>query len=530
MRRLRDLFLFAAAFVLLACTTGNASAGKPLQVPLNQALVLEGGESSNPREYDPATTHGAGDKLVYSGLVAFDPRLNLIPDLAATWETSPDGTVYTFHLRQNAKFHDGRTVTAQDLIYSWERAAAPSTKSDTVMTYLGDIVGIKEMHSGNASSISGLKAIDDHTLQVSIDAPKPYFLLKLTFPTAFVVDKANINSGPDWYRQPNGTGPYKLIQWIKNKQIIYQANSDFYLGRPGLPYVVIDLYTGEGTALYETGDIDLTGVSLYNVDRFLDPTEPLHSELHTGVDLCTGYIVFDTTKPPFDDVKVRQAFTMAFDRQKYIDVVMHGHALPAIGLYPPGLPGFNIELNGLPFDPQRARQFLAESKYGGPAGLPTIVYTDGGFGSIANPEVAALAQMWKQSLGVTITIENIEPNFYTDEIYSGHHGQLFGYGWCADYPDPENFADALFHTGAEQNVGGYSNPEVDKLLEAARIEQNVTKRIEMYQQAEQMIVNDAPVLFTVHSLSYILVKPYVKGFVTTPIDISLERYMWLDGK
>jgi oligopeptide transport system substrate-binding protein len=530
MKNLRNLLIFALVLVLLTSATRNASAQKLLQVPLNQALVLAGGESSNPREYDPATTHGLGDKLAYSGLVAFDPNLNLIPDLAGNWEINADATVYTFHLRENAKFHDGRAVTAQDVIFSWERAAAPDNHSDTVLTYLGDIVGVKEVRAGTATSISGLKALDEHTLQVTIDAPKPYFLLKLTYPTAFVVDKANVSSGSDWYRHPNGTGPYKLIEWTPNQKIVYQANPDFYLGRPGIPYVVIDLNIAGGTASYETGDIDLAGVSLSSADRFLDPSEPLNRDLRTGVDLCTGYILFDTTRPPFDDGKVRQAFTMAFDRQKFIDVVMHGHALPALGLYPPALPGFNVALKGISYDPGQARQLLAESKYGGPAGLPPIVYTDGGYGSSINPETAAVAQMWKQVLGVTITVENIEPNYYSDEIFSGHHGQLLGYGWCADYPDPENFADVLFHTGSQQNIGGYSNPQLDQLLEAARVEQDVTKRIGMYQQAEQIIVNDAPVIFTVHSLSYVLVKPYVKGFAMTPIDISLERYMWLEGK
>lgn len=527
MKKFRSILISLALLLLIS---DNASAARHFQVPLNQALVLEGGESTNPRDYDPATTHGSGDKLVFSGLVAFDPRLNLIPDLAESWGLSTDGVTYIFNLRPNAKFHDGRYVTAQDVIYSWERAADPQTGSDTVLTYLGDIVGVKEMHEGKADHISGLQALDNRTLKVTIDAPKPYFLLKLTYPTAFVLDKGNVESGSDWYHRPNGTGPYKLIQWQSGKQIVYEANRDFYLGNPGLPYVVINLYSGEGERLYETGDIDMTGVSLYSADRFLDPTEPLHNELYTGVDLCTGYVVFDTTQPPFDDVKVRQAFTMAFDRKKYIDVVMQGHALPAIGPYPPGLPGFNVALNGLPFDPSRARQLLAESKYGGPSGLPTIVFTDAGFGSYVSPDVAAMAQMWKQYLGVTITIEKIEPNFYYDQIFSGHHGQLLSGGWCADYPDPENFADVLFHSGSEQNNGGYSNPQLDKLLEAARVEQDVTKRIQMYQQAEQMIVDDAPVLFTVHSLSYMLVKPYVKGFVLTPIDLSIERYMWLEGK
>jgi ABC-type transport system substrate-binding protein len=499
-------------------------------VPLNQALVLEGGESTNPREYDPATTYGSGDKLVFSGLVSFDPKLNLTPDLAEKWDVSADGTVYTFHLRANAKFHDGKPVTAQDVTYSWERAASPALHSDTVLTYLGDIVGIKEMAAGKADHAKGLVALDDHTLQVTIDAPKPYFLYKLTYPTAFILDKANVESGQEWYRHPNGTGPYRLMEWKSFESITYEANPDFYLGKPSIPYVVVQLYSGDSTRLYEDNKIDMTGLGIYDADRFMDPTEPLHGELLAGVGLCTGYIVFDTTRPPFDDVNVRKAFTMAFDRQKYIDVVMNGHALPAVGLYPPALPGFNLALKGLPYDPAQARQLLKQSKYGGPAGLPPIVFTDAGVGTHVGPDVAAMAEMWQQNLGVTITVENLEYNYFSDQIYSGNHGQLFSGGWCADYPDPENFADVLFHTGSPQNNGGYSNPQLDALLEQARVEQDVTKRIVLYQQAEQMIVDDAAVLFTTHPLSYQLVKPYVKGYVFTPIDIPIERYLWLDGK
>lgn len=530
MKRVRSVIIIAILLTLLGGPTGKASAALPVQVPLNQALVLEGGETSNAREYDPATTHGSGDKLLFSGLVALDPSLNLIPDLAESWSVSSDGMTYDFTLRSNAKFHDGRAVTAQDVVYSLDRAADPTLQSDTVMTYLGDIVGVKERHAGQADHISGLKALDDHHLEIKIDAPKPYFLLKLTYPTAFIVDKSNVGSGPDWYRKPNGTGPYKLIEWTQNQRMVYQANPDFYLGPPHIPYVVINLFSGNSLSLYQTGDVDLTGVPLYAVDRFLDPAEPLHTELHSNVSLCTGYLTFDVTQPPFDDIKVRQAFSTAFDRQKYIDVVLNGHALPAVGLYPPALPGFDTGLKGLPFDPNQARQLLAKSKYGGAAGLPPIVYTSGGFGTSVDPGIAAIAQMWKQYLGVTIQIENIEPNFFSDQVYTGQHGQLLDWGWCADYPDPENFADALFHTGAQQNLGKYSNPALDKILEAARVEPDVTKRIQMYQQAEQIIVNDAPVLFTVHALSYTLVKPYVKGFVPTPIDISLERYMYLQGK
>ena len=516
-------------FLIAVVITASARPAPAWQIdiPLNQSLVLAGGESSNPREYDPATTHGSGDKLVYSGLVSFDPNLNITPDLAETWDVS-NGTLYTFHLRANAKFHDGRAVTAQDVIDSWERAVSPATASDTALTYLSDITGVKEMSAGQAEHISGLKVIDDHTLQVTIDAPKPYFILKLTYPTAFVVDQKNVEQGGDWYRHPNGTGPYKITEWTSSKRIVYTANQDFYLGAPSIPYVVVNLYAGDSQSLYETGDVDITGV--HSVERFLDPAEPLHDQVISGVNLCTGYVTFDTTRPPFDDLNIRKAFSMAFNRQQFIDVIWGGHALPAVGLYPPGLPGFSYSLKGLPYDPTQARELLKKSKYGNAEGLPPIVYTDIGIGSYVNADVAAMADMWQKNLGVTITVENLEPNFAYEQIYAGHHGQLLGSGWCADYPDPENFADILFHSGSNQNQGGYSNPALDAILEKARVEQDVTQRMALYQQAEQMIVDDAPVLFTTHTLSYQLVQPYVKGYVFTPFDIPIERYMWLDGK
>lgn len=499
-------------------------------VPLDQAIVYSGGESANLRDYDPATTYSAGDKLVFSGLVSLDTNLNIRPDLAETWEVSADGTVYTFHIHPDAKFHDGREVTAQDVVFSWERAASPELQSDTVLTYMGDIVGVREKYFGEADSISGLKVIDEKTLQVTIDAPKPYFLMKLTFPTSFIVDQDNVSIGEEWVREPNGTGPYKLREWRSYEYIVYEANRDFYLGAPSIPYVVYKLYAGDDVRLFETGEVDLAGVGLYDVERMLDPNEPLNRNLVSGVNLCTNYVTFDATKPPFDDVNVRKAFSMAFDRQRYIDVLYRGLVLPAVGLYPPGLPGFDYGLEGLPFDPEGARDLLKQSKYGGPEGLPEIVYTNSGVGSYVGGNVAALAEMWEEYLGVTIKVENLDYNFYYEQIFSGNHGQIFDGGWCADYPDPENFADVLFHSGVPQNHGGYSNPELDALLESARVEPDVTRRIEMYQQAERIIVDDAPVLFLTHSLSYQLVQPYVKGFVYTPISISLERYMWLEGK
>ena len=541
-------FLLVMLLLLLACQVSgittpaestaapaepNGSSANASPAPLttvvnrNQALTLSGGESTNPRDYDPATQHDSGDKRLFSGLVSFDTHLNLVAELADSWDISADGKVYTFHLRTYARFHDGRPVVAQDVIYSWERAAAPATQSDTVLTYLGDILGVAEMHAGKAGHISGLKAHDEHTLQVTIDAAKPYFLSKLTMPVAFVLDKKNVESGPEWYRTPNGTGPYKLTRWDSFKVMVYDANPDYYLGMPSIPQIVMQLYTGVGIRLYESGEIDMTGISSADVARVLDPAEPLHPDLVSDVSLCTDFIVFDSNRPPFDDLKVRQAFSLAFDRQKYIDVVENGAGIPAKGLYPPALPGYNLDLKGLSLDVRQARELLVQSKYGGPQGLPPIVYTSLGIGNTADAGVAAMAQMWEQNLGVKITIENLEPDKYLDLLYSGQHGQIFSNGWCADYPDPENFADVLFHTGSQQNIGRYSNPALDAILDQARLEQDATKRIQLYQQAEQVLVQDAPALFISHPVDYMLVKPYVKGFVLTPISIPIERYLSL---
>ena len=496
-------------------------------IPRDQALVYAGGESTNPRDYDPATN--GSDRLLYSGLVSFNPQLELIPELAAAWDISPDGTVYTFHLRPDARFHNGKPVTAEDVIYSWERAADPSTESNTVLTYLGDIVGVTERHAGTADVISGLQALDDHTLQVTIDAPKPYFLQKLTYPVAYVVDRDNVESGPEWYRTPNGTGPYRLARWDSFKSMLYERNDDYYLEPAKIPYIISQLYSGDPLRLYESGDIDITGIGGSSLPRFQDPAEPMHADLRDGVSLCTGMIIIDNQQPPFDDPKVRQAFSLAFDREKYIDIVTHNNALPARGPQPPGLPGYNNQLTGLPYDPEKARRLLAESKYGGVEGLPPIIYTSGGHGSDAGGSISALAQMWQQNLGITITVENLEPDKYYDLTHAGLHGQLFDGGWCADYPDPENFTDTLFHTGAQQNQSHYSNPQVDGLLEQARTERDVTKRLQLYQQAEQLIVDDAPVIFTTHGLSHVLVKPYIKGYVLTTIGMPLERYLSIDA-
>jgi oligopeptide transport system substrate-binding protein len=507
--------------------TQSLQLGAPLRygIPEDQALLTIGGESDNPRLYDPA--HAGGDYLVYSGLTAFTPDMQLEGDLAEGWDISADGTVYTFYLRRNAVFHNGRPVTAADVIYSWERAADPATDSDSVLTYLGDIVGVAERHSGEAQSIRGLRAIDDHTLEVQLDAAKPYFPMKLCYITTFIVDKANIERGETWYRNPNGTGPFRLIRWEEGKVRIYESNKRFYLGAPKLPFIIEQIYAGVPLRLYETGDLDTTYIGGFDLERARDPQGPFAGQLHSGVSMCTGYIGIDSSQPPFDDPNVRHAFALAVDRQRLADLGRDGD-LVAQGLYPPALPGYLAQLQGQRFDPAAAKQALAASRYPSAAALPPIVFTSSGFGSSISSYQAALAEMWQRHLGISIRFENIEPNRWSEVMHSGQHGQLYSYGWCADYPDPENFADALFHSGAQQNLGGYEDAELDAILEQARTEPNVQKRMALYQQAEQRIVDQAAAIFLTHSSYHQLIQPRIQGWVATPIRIPIERHLAIE--
>jgi oligopeptide transport system substrate-binding protein len=494
----------------------------------DEILIASGGETDIESENDPATAHNSsGFDLVYSGLVTYDQNMNLTPDLASSWDVSNGGLTYTFHLRPEAVFQDMRPVTAGDVVYSWERAAAMATNSDSVLTYLGDIQGVHEERAGLSDHISGLTVIDDHTLQVKLEKPVPYFLLKLTYPCTFVIDKAMVESGDKWYLKPNGTGPFRLTQWVSRDYRLYERFDSFYGTKPNIKAILVQMYKGTSLQLYENGLVDFASVGGNNLSRFTDPSEPLSKELKTTVGMCTTFVSMDTTQPPFDDILVRQAFAMAVDKVKLARVIGRGNLIPAAGLYPPALPGYDKNLGGFQFDPERARALLQSSKYAGNP-LPEIIISTSAYGNAVPEYVSALAQMWQDNLGVKITVQNINPQYYQASLDLGNHGHMFTDAWCGDYPDPENFADVLFHSGSNMNRTKYSNPDLDKLLEAARVEPDTAKRMEMYNQVEKIIVVDAPAIFIAHSKSYMLVKPYLNGFEPLPLSVPVERYLSID--
>ncbi|MCJ7791179.1 MAG: peptide ABC transporter substrate-binding protein [Dehalococcoidia bacterium] len=485
---------------------------------------------TGPLTLDPAISADMSSHLyvmqIFSGLVRLDQELNIEPDIAESWEPSPDGKTYTFHLRQGVKFHSGREVKAADFKYSWERACDPDTGSGTAATYLGDIVGAKDMLAGKAGEISGVKVIGDYTLQVTIDAPKAYFLDKLAYPTAFVVDRANVESGEGWWREPNGTGPFKLKEWKPGQRLILER-SQIYYGEPAKLEQVVYLLSGASMALYETGQIDVTPVSTSYIDQVSDESNPLHQELAVTPELSLYYIGFNTAKPPFDDVNVRRAFCLAVNKERIAKVILRDMVNEADGILPPGMPGYNGTLEGLDYDVEKAKELIADSKYGDVSNLPPITLTVEGYGNSIPSYLGAIIQEWQQNLGVEISVRQLETENFLYNLKQ-EKDAMFILGWIADYPDPHNFLDILFYTGSENNIFEYNNPGLDALLDQAAIEQNRTVRLAMYQQAEQLVVDDAPCLPLFHGTNYILVKPYVKGYELSPLGIPDLSKVYLE--
>jgi oligopeptide transport system substrate-binding protein len=525
--------LLAALLLVLGCNTADrlltGDEIGPLatyNVDADQSVILAGGQ---PRTLDPAATRGGPDGPIggiFSGLVTLDTELQVQPDLAAGWDISDDGTVYTFYLRPEARFHDGRPVTAADVIYSWERATDPETGSDTAQTYLGDVIGVTDKLAGRSAHIAGLRAIDDHTLEVRIDAPKVYFLSKLTYPVAFVVDRVDVGRA-DWEHMPNGSGPFRLQEWRDDEVLILSRNADHYLTPPAVGQVVYLMGGGIPLTMYEKDEIDLVVVGGSTLERVRDPNSPLFPDLRTGPDMCTNFVSFNNRLPPFDDPLIRQAFSYAVDRQRLVDGYYMGNVLPATGPLPPGMPGYTGDSEPHTFDPQKARELLAQAGYEDASTFPTLTFTSSGYGGV-DGLVTALITMWQENLGVTIEPTLLEPYVYFDELYAGNVGSIFSHGWCADYPDPENFLDILYHSGSAQNLGGYSNAAVDTLLEQARVEPDVNARMGLYAEIERRIVSDAPAVFLTHGLSAVLAKPYLKDYVLTPIGVAQWQRVSVD--
>ncbi len=479
----------------------------------------------DPLFLDPAVAQDAGSALyiveIFSGLVHLDKDLKIQPDLAESWDVSPDGKTYTFHLNKKATFHDGRPVTTADIKYSFERALNQDTASVTAENFLGDIVGARDVSRGRATEISGLKVVDDLTVAFTLDAAKPYFLYKLSYPTAFVVDQRQIKSNPkNWTLKPTGTGPYKLKQWKLGEKLTLEAYDNNVLGAPKLKTINYDLTGGSTLVSYEDGDIDVTGVGLDDLDRIQDRSDKLNKEYTQTPRQSVDYIGFNTNAPPFDDPLVRQAFAMAVDRKKIAEVVLKGAIPVATGILAPGVPGYTADDKTYAFDAQKAKNLLAQSKYAGK--MPEITLAESGAGATVGPTTEAIVQFWKDNLGVTVKIQQAESATFFTDIDNGKY-QMFHLGWIMDYPDPEDVLDVLFYSKSKQNSTRYTNPGIDAKLEAARIDPNTEARLATYQDVEKQLIKDAVWIPMFFDTTHALVKPYVKNYAFPPVVIERFR-------
>lgn len=476
---------------------------------------------------DPIQTQGTTEAEyvvhVFSGLTGLNDKLEVVPDLAEKWDVSKDGVTYTFTLRRGARFHDGREVRAADVKYSLERAADPASRSPVAQTYLDDIAGVLERLQGKASEISGVKVRDDSTIEITLVEPRVYFLAKLTYPVAFVVDRTNVESGgAQWWTRPNGTGPFRVREAKPGESLVFARNDTYYGSKPALAEV--NFFPTPPVPAYEAGQLDLALVDLADIDRVTDKSDPLNRELRVQTEMDIHYLGFNVTAKPFDDLLVRQAFNHALDRDKIANVTLKKTVVKANSILPPGMPGHNDKARSLDFDVSRARQLIAESTYREVKNFPEIALTIMGTRTSAPPEINAIVAMYRQNLGVDVKVRQMDRDAFLDALAKSKDSfQMFYNGWVADYPDPQNFLDILFYSKSPNNDTQYANPDVDRLLERARSERDHATRMRLYQEAEAQILRDAPWVPLWHSKRYVLVKPYVQGYTAPSVVLPWLR-------
>ena len=488
-----------------------------------------------PTTLDPHLAADAESALyiheIFGGLVTIDRDLQLAGDLAESWTISDGGRTYTFNLRREAKFHDGSPVTSQDVKWSFERVADPATQSVLSGSFLGDIVGFNDKLAGRAGSVAGVQALDDHTVSITLDAPRAYFLAKLTHPSSFVLDRNNVEGNAEWLENPNGTGPFMLAEYTFSERLRLTRNDLYHLGPAKLGEVSFLLSGGDALLMYENDEIHVTGLTASGAEVVLDPSNPLREQVvEAPPTFSIAYFGMNVNQPPFDDVKVRQALNYAVDRDGLAATLLDDLVTPATGILPPGFPAYTPEIDGYSFDPGKAVRLLQESKYGqDPDNFPGITLSlPGSFGAAVSPMIQAIVQTWQETLGLKVDILQTAWPIFLEDIRESRFQMMGGLAWVADYIDPENFLDVLFHSKSGNNYGGYANAEVDRQLEEARGQLDQAERFRTYHRVEQQIMDDAPWVALWHETGgYVLLKPSVKGYELFPISIPRFRYVYI---
>ena len=526
--------LFAAIALLLAACGGGDSA-----VPQSLTLNIR----ANPPTLDPALANSAESisvvRQLFRGLLRFDEQLNLVPDVAESVPSLADGTIsddglhYVFHLRQDARWSDDRPVTAGDFEYAIKRLLDPAFASGNAPFFYA-IAGAAEFNTAMTQDSPpdpvaldalrdavAVRALDNTTLEVDLVAPRYTFLDVMAMPAAFPIRADVVAAHGDSWAQPGaliGNGPFTLAQWAHDDRIVLAAVADWWGGSIALDSLVFRMIPDDTAAYaaFQSGELDVIELPPPLVASVqADPA--LAGQLVRVADLSTLAYVFNVRHAPFDDLRVRRAFSLAIDRDALVNAVQGGVGVAAVGWLPPTLPGAGRSDTDAPsFDPAAAQALLADAGYPAGDGFPSVrlVYANVG----PNQVRAEFAQAQiLQNLGLHVDLLPLDPSAMGPALGTGDF-DLALFGWTADYPDPDNWLPDIFSTGSPINFSGYSSAPFDSLVAQAMQELDPQRRLDLWGQAHALVVEDAPFAFLVHRERVHLVRPGIENLIITPID------------
>ncbi len=532
----------AVAFVILACggdasPSAGTSVAEPVPAITQELRVNLGGE---PSSLDPQLATALPEfsviRQVLQGLLGFNPELGLEPVVATQVPTvenggiSADGLVYTFRLREDATWTDGENVTAGDFAYAIKRLLDPEVAAPYAHMYSA-VKGAMEYNSAvdaDAPTRQALRdavaveAPDQYTLRVTLEAPNPTFLQKMALVSVYPVRRDLVEGFQGrWTETGNfvGKGPFVMTEWVHQDHITLEANPNYWGDGPKLDKITYRMITDPNAELaaYRNGELDLSQVPVGTEGAILaDPAQA--KEVIRAPQLFTFGLFFNTSVPPFDDVRVRQAFATAIDREAWIDKVKNGVGRPATSWLPPEMPGYDPEVGKeYTFDPEAATRLLGENGHSNGNGSASIsfTYVDAGDGRVMAQFIQAQI---KDNLGIDLTLDPLDPPAYFQQVLGARQFELTGIGWGADYPSPETFLAPFFATGAGQNIVQYSNPDFDQLAELASLELDQQLRPELWARAHAVVLKEVPVVPFFHGERFFLKKPIVRGLTLTGVD------------
>jgi oligopeptide transport system substrate-binding protein len=479
--------------------------------------------------------------LAYEGLTRLDTGQNTIPAAAESWEYNDDATQITFKLRPNLKYSDGSPLTAENFRYAIERTCDPVTAGEYQSILFGivgcaEFAGLSVDENGEAKeytpeeyeaakALLGAKALDDLTLQVDLVDPTPYFHTIAYTWVFYPVKPEIVAADPDtwWQTAENhiGNGPFKVSSIAEEQEWTFEANDQYWQGRPkldGIDYVYVD-DAAVALEAYRAGDLDIVNLEPPQIPEV--QADPVLAEEMVVYPLASTYnLEMNLAIEPFNDPKVRQAFAYAFDRETYCAEVRSGDCTPTLSWIPPGTPGA-IETDAYAFDPEAAKQALAESTYGGPENLPEIKMYYNGERSGATERAEWIAGQYRDILGIDLTLQPTDGTTLISLTKDAEsHPQLVTVGgWSQDYPDPQNWLSVFWTCGSSfASRVGYCNEEFDRLTHLGDTTVDQDERIGYYEQASEILVQDQPGPFVMNLAANFVVKPEVTGYDPTPAE------------